>query len=68
MLCLTNTNGKGRSEYRYLFLYKVYMNFSIFKINILVCYSEIKINIKDLEYTKKQRFICYFSNSLQIIL
>ena len=29
------------------------MNFNIFKINILICYSEIKINIKDLEYTKK---------------
>ena len=50
------------------FFYKVYMNFNIFKINILIGYSEIKINMKDLEYTNKQRFICFFSNSLQLIL
>ena len=44
------------------------MNFNIFKINILIGYSEIKINMKDLGYTNKQRSICFSSNSLQIIL
>lgn len=30
----------------------------------LIGYSEIKTNTRDLEYINKQRFICFFSNSL----